>query len=342
MCALDSDPDCKIKSESASKTSTARPRVFSGKRKLSLLPMKQQSISLIRKVWAFHFMFSLLIITYSSIAGHGERKYIPIDPQNIDHQQCRKAYVDVFSPSIDYPGALICCTSSPELQNELPLLCQRTPSYIPFASRLAKFPDAWLLPLFPMILRGIVYVSRVLRGYSTGSKTSIITAKRRAYLYLFLFLVRGWVLYMVLNEIEDIFVEDAGTDCWYQPFLPSNHPSCHGRVSDFSDHIVLYFGQILPIALFEVLCSLTMPFWNSSDSMGSTGNVVIPTTLVVGLLHLYLINTLGAYKTTIYFHTGPEVFTGYIVSLCIQIPLCLLQCTRLWPAAREYLLAFAT
>ena len=168
------------------------------------------------------------------------------------------------------------------------------------------------------------------------------TAIRRLYLYLVLIQVRGWVLYLVLNAIEEMIVENPGTNCWYQKMLPDDNDTCQGRVTDFSDHIVLYFAQILPIALCEVLHSFVVPFWDTisweSPFAGSerSKNRLVPTMLLTGLAHLYHITLLGAYKTSAYFHTGPEIFTGYIVSLTVQIPLLLLQCTDLWPHWREY------
>ena len=207
-----------------------------------------------------------------------------------------------------------------------------------------------MLPLFPFLIRGSLHILRGLTNTSGINSISMdqnvkdSTVLRRLYLYLAIIQIRGWVLYLVLNVIEDMIVPSPGNNCWYQKLLlPDEKGACQGRATDFSDHIVLYFGQILPLALCEVLQSFVVPFWEtvSWEIGGSNGserskNRIVPTLLLTGLAHLYHITLLGAYKTSAYFHTGPEIFTGYIVSLSVQMPLLLLQCTGLWPHWREY------
>jgi hypothetical protein len=164
---------------------------------------------------------------------------------------------------------------------------------------------------------------------------------RRLYLYIGLIQVRGWVLYLVFDQLEEFLVATVGNDCWYHRLLPVGHAICQGRVTDFSDHIVLYFAQITPLALTEVLHSLAIPYWNSADGPGKSGNRLMPTLLIVGMLYLYFITFLGAFKTAAYFHTGPEILSGYLVSLVVQVPLFVLQCTRMWPKVREFFFGVA-
>jgi hypothetical protein len=95
------------------------------------------------------------------------------------------------------------------------------------------------------------------------------------------------------------------------------------------------------MALTEVLHSLAIPCWNSADGPGKSGNRLMPTLLIVGMLFLYFITVLGAYKTAACFHAGPEIFRGYIVSLVVQVPLFVLRCTRTWPKARGFFFGFA-
>ena len=290
--------------------------------------------------------------------------------------ECHRAYVDVFSPTEDSPGAFVCCNRSLSVQSNLcippvrvtrsslmaddhclrhltstfilcnddpPLPSPEQPGYLPFARRLAKFPDAWLIPLFPLFVRGAVNVLRILQGRaSNASSTQTVRAMRRLYLYVGIIQVRGWVLYLMFNELEEWIVAAAGTQCWYKRMLPPNEATCQGAVTDFSDHVVLYFAQLLPIALTEVLHSFVMPFWTASDAPWKTGNTVIPTALMMGIVYLYIITFLGAYKTAAYFHTSPEVFSGYVISLFIQVPLFFLQCTFIWPQAREYFFGHTT
>jgi len=113
---------------------------------------------------------------------------------------------------------------------------------------------------------------------------------------------------------------------------------------DFSDHVVLYFAQILPIALLEILHSFSRPYWLTDGRLTSRrsnvhdnkGALVVPIVLLLWLANLYIVTFLGAFKTAAYFHTGPEVFVGFLVSLLVQVPLCLLQCSPALSSWREY------
>lgn len=224
------------------------------------------------------------------------------------------------------------------------------PSFLFFAQRLSKFPDAWVLPLFPLLVRGALHFYRAFhrRTSSVWTISENIHARRRLYLYLALIQVRGWILYLTLDELEDSLAPDAGSNCWYEGMLHANYQPCQGRSSDFSDHVVLYFAQILPIALTEVVHSFVWPFWDVTDGRETTTtpvlrsrtflrqNHVVPTVLVLWLINLYLVTMLGAYKTSAYFHTYQEIVIGFLISLTVQIPLCLMQCTGAFPKTREY------
>lgn len=131
---------------------------------------------------------------------------------------------------------------------------------------------------------------------------------------------RGWVLYVLFNDIEDHLVKPVSTPCWYLDYLHPHQVDCHGRVFDFSDHVVLYFAQILPIALVEVMYGLERPYWDASHAW------LVPRVLGGGMIYLYVIVFLGFFKTAQFFHTGPEIFAGFCVSLVLQVPLMLLQC----------------
>ena len=211
------------------------------------------------------------------------------------------------------------------------------PNYLPFAKRLSQFPEAWLLPIFPLLLRGLVRLFQYLKGTlpagdsSWASFPSSSTTARRLALYLSCLLCRGVVLYSFFNLLEHLIVPTPRDDepCWYRDFLKNFQTPCTGKAFDFSDHVVLYFAQLMPVALSETLYCLRAPFWKKE-------NKVIPVVLVGCLLHLYFITCLGAYKTSAYFHTTAEIFTGWAVSLLVQIPLCLLQCNPRWKEARSY------
>ena len=221
------------------------------------------------------------------------------------------------------------------------------PYYLPFARRLARFPDAWLLPLFPLFVRGGWQLYCNYSGKAAVSKLDSLYAKRRLYLYLGLIQIRGWILYLAFDELEDLFAQSAGKNCWYEEYLHPNYHHCQGRMTDFSDHVVLYFSQILPIALIEILHSFSapVPYWSNGGRGLRKSNIgfdpkdqhlLIPILLVLWLTNLYIVTFLGAFKTAAYFHTPPEVFMGFFISLMVQIPLCLLQCTSTFSSQREY------
>jgi hypothetical protein len=56
---------------------------------------------------------------------------------------------------------------------------------------------------------------------------------------------------------------------------------------------------------------------------------------------LYTVTFMGAYKTATYFHTPPEIINGYLISLLIQVPLFIMQCTSQMESAREYFFGFS-
>jgi hypothetical protein len=229
---------------------------------------------------------------------------------------------------------------------------------MPFADRLAKFPEAWLLPLVPLVIR-LMYFSSILILNLTNVHTYAIVGKsityifRRLCFYIMLLNIRGWILYILLNKIEDQFaatVNDTSiSNCWYMNdgwFQHNSEQETHScRPFDFSDHIVLYYAQILPIAMFEMLNGITDDlFWHSRSSsqqaeqhhhetkrarpfISQSSQWHVQLILVVSYLYLLLITSIGAYKTSAYFHTPIEVMIGFIISMIISVPLCYIQCS---------------
>lgn len=169
-------------------------------------------------------------------------------------------------------------------------------------------------------------------GDSSWSGSTSSTTFRRLVFYLSCLLFRGAILYSFFNFLEHLVVPTPSTDepCWYRDFLKSFQTPCTGKTFDYSDHVVLYFAQLMPVALSETLYCLHVPFWRKEHKM-------MPIAILGGLFYLYLITFLGAYKTSAYFHTPAEIFTGYAVSLLVQIPLCLLQCSPKLRKARKWL-----
>jgi hypothetical protein len=115
---------------------------------------------------------------------------------------------------------------------------------------------------------------------------------------------------------------------------------CAGRAFDFSDHVVLYYAQILPIALIETLYAFQNPYWSFSDDQhihdrAGFGAIlrrripplVLPTLLVGSHLYLQFITATAAYKTAAFFHTPAEVVAGFGVSSIVTLPLLFAQCS---------------
>ena len=156
------------------------------------------------------------------------------------------------------------------------------------------------------------------------------TTTLRLCFYIVTMNFRGWVLYVGLNRLESLFIVPAEQECWYRLFL--KHPSCRARVFDFSDHVVLYMAQLLPVALMETLHSFVVPFW---------GNSRAPVFVLVSCLaYFYTITLIGQFKTAAYFHTGWEILAGYAISLSVQIPYVILQCYPIWEGLRLWFFGY--
>jgi hypothetical protein len=129
-------------------------------------------------------------------------------------------------------------------------------------------------------------------------------------------------------------------NCWYGRLLHREQAQCIGRAFDFSDHVVLYYVQILPIALVETLYAFQYPYWlpenESAGKKDESNNTrwarwmrlyAMPSILAFSHLYLQVISAAGAYKTAAYFHTVGEIYAGFVVSLGVAVPLMLLQCS---------------
>ena len=207
--------------------------------------------------------------------------------------------------------------------------------------------------------------------------------------YIVVMNFRGWALYILFNMVQDsiaarLYVSSSGgmggttdsattrmEECWYRNLLHSSKqddPTCYGRRFDFSDHVVLFFGHVLPVVLFEVLFCFLLPFWpsskadtykndggrrlNSSDSVSATSKSpttihhhklhlptgAIPILLLASFVYLNVLVFMAVHRTAAYFHTSTEIAVGYAISLLVQIPLGVLlwgtQCLGHWDRAR--------
>lgn len=199
-----------------------------------------------------------------------------------------------------------------------------------------------------MILRIIywLYASIIsaITSADLASAASIRYSLRRLCLYIALLNGRGWILYVLFNEVEDHFLTSSidHAPCWYNGWLQPVQEMCVGRTFDFSDHVVLYYAQILPIALIETLYAFQYPYWVNDVSTKKQSNLMripqlaLPIVLVASHAYLQFITATGAYKTAAYFHTPGEVVAGFVVSLVLAMPLLLLHCSNhsRWPAWR--------
>mmetsp|Transcript_9499 Transcript_9499/g.23062 ORF Transcript_9499/g.23062 Transcript_9499/m.23062 type:complete len:335 (-) Transcript_9499:916-1920(-) len=293
-------------------------------------------------IWACHFAASILVMVWGSWYWDEERKYIPVDANGVataigNNAQCSKAYANVLASEMEEDGATICCPTQRDSRGGI---CDSIPWYLPIARRLTKLPEAWLIPLFPLLIRAVVqFLSRQRTPPASDDGTALKRQKeintlaiRRLLLYFGLMQLRGFILYLLFDAIEDQIVGSGGDACWYDGVLRSFQSVCKGRATDFSDHVVLVFAQLLPIPLTEVLFSFVAPFWRDRGRYGR----VAPTLLVTGLVYIYGICFLGTYKTAAHFHTQLEIILGYLISLVVQIPLFLVLCTSYLVPARDY------
>lgn len=189
----------------------------------------------------------------------------------------------------------------------------------------------------------------------------------RLFLYICICLFRMCILYLLLNHLEDNYstaaswvssTSSSSSSCWYQPYLQQRSASLissndtnsycsYRRAFDFSDHMVLYYGQILPIATAETLSTITtttatmmMTTMNHDHHRQrrrscSTGVVVLlAAATFLYLLYLHAIVNRAAYGTAAYFHTSAEVYAGYLIGLlCVTWPLAHMQCHGWYPFA---------
>jgi hypothetical protein len=225
---------------------------------------------------------------------------------------------------------------------------------------MSRFPDAILLPILPLLLQIVVRVttSAVMFAVVVGagpwrhgpissssshlplSTTTMTCLLSRLFLYICICYFRMYILYLFLNHLEDKTAtlswgstSSSSSICWYQPYLQrssslsianiDDYNYCsHRRAFDFSDHIVLYYGQILPIATAETLSTIMTATMTSSHDRRQGWAVVVAVGSFLYLLYLHVIVNRAAYGTAAYFHTGTEVYVGYFIALvCVALPL---------------------
>lgn len=308
-------------------------------------------IQTVRLLWLAHFVIGFCIICLGIASNGGARKYIPLNAESV-RPECSKAYASVYAASEDNDDALICCKWTVDYSwswltgTYAEALCASTLP-LPFARRLTKWPDAWLLPLVPILLRLIAFQTKRMKGLISERnfedlQNYTLSSIRRVLFYILIMNFRGWTLFILFNRAQDAIVTHASLDtCWYRRYLPPNKQSddmCYGRRFDFSDHVVLFFGHMLPVILFEALTCVVIPFWprfdksliNMECNQAKRGNflwirrlpsIFITSAFSISFFYLNLLIFLAATRTAAYFHTASEIAVGYLISLLVQIPL---------------------
>ena len=249
---------------------------------------------------------------------------VKLIPSRIRQEGCSKVFLNVLSPTKE-SGTVCCSTTSDSFS---PLCSNIHP---PLYRQLTRLPDALIIPLVPILLRGFVLAWQTLMTTRPSESWSMYL--KRFNLYLMWIAFRGFVLFVGFNWLEDRIVGAPPTECWFSEHV-RRQPGCQGIQFDFSDHTVLYFGQILAIPLTEIVYSWLRPHRGI--------DAVLPWLLSAGMFYLYLITLLGEFRTAAYYHTTGEILMGYAISMILQLPLAYLQCYSRWVRARNNLFGIAT
>lgn len=139
--------------------------------------ISQQQKRYIARFYSLHFALVVGVLLLGMMHNVGNKKYIPvnanellkllqtqssIDDQDVWAIQCKKAYINVHSTSIDDESAAICCHDSENdatnhihsnlCHPKLPIIGLST-RHIPFAKRLTRLTEAWVFPLLPALIR---------------------------------------------------------------------------------------------------------------------------------------------------------------------------------------------
>jgi len=228
---------------------------------------------------------------------------------------------------------------------------------------MTQVPTGLFLPVLPLL--GRILVLLILRSRTQTKTTSSRTPRldcmqRRLYLYAGVTVFRGVILYGLFDTLENTLIEYSTTtasSCWYDAFVPQHKHQrrpCAGSVFDYSDHIVLYFAQVIPIALVEVIFSFVehdhyqQYQQQEKEEENSTATLVKwvlrvqQLFLVLGFLCLYGLVVYFTYTTVTYYHTYGECLVAYLISMIVQFPLYLLTTrtsSAFWRTSRTYFFA---
>ena len=167
-----------------------------------------------------------------------------------------------------------------------------------------------ILPLIPAVLICLLRLSGQWTSLRIPEPISVPIF--RLLLYVALSFFRVWVLYLFFNQLENQWITTSPS-CWFSDLLSPGRQSCRGQSFDFSDHVVLFYAQILPPVLVETAHSLSRP--------------LLRWVFGTYLCYLEVVVAIETYKTTAYFHTPGEVAVGFLVSCLVAVPLAVAQCS---------------
>lgn len=274
-----------------------------------------------RKAWAFHFI-TCFTVMLAGILYNGNA--VKLLPSRFRQEGCSKLFLNVLSPT-DESGTVCCSTRS----DSFSLLCSNF--HPPLYKQLTRLPDALIIPIVPILIRGLVLAWQTLMTSRLCESWSTYGA--RFFVYGSWIAVRIFVLFVGFNWLEDRIVGSPPSECWFSEHV-GRRPACQGIQFDFSDHTVLYFGQILAIPLTETVFSWLLPH----DGI----DAVLSWLVAAYMLYLYFITLLGEFQTAAYYHTAGEILVGYVISMILQLPLAYLQCNSTWARARTNLFGIST
>jgi len=249
-----------------------------------------------RRFYSLHSALMLAFLVSGMIHNGGNRKYIPVNPNELhslvsqsnkvssneaEMSSCIRAYVNVHSSTSEEDLAAVCCgnfgdrmntTNNEQYQSNLchprmPVLGV-PPHRVPFALRLTRPVEAWVLPLLPIFIRLIYQLMMLIVSRRRGSKEvassssgsqSITTTLRRLLFYFLLLNFRGWCLYIGANALEDYVIlpwltgntvvsplrtnpmsdvehelySSTEPSCWYKDVLKAHHKLATERVGHY-------------------------------------------------------------------------------------------------------------
>ena len=204
---------------------------------------------------------------------------------------------------------------------------------LPFSRAILHFPEAWIIPIIPIIIHLCLELWAININSSTYRGTQQNAFRKAFFRFLFYVSVmcfRGFILYLFLDFLEDIFADwklfgESLSSCWFSDFTRPNarRNICSKQEFDFSDHVVFFFGHLMPLVLVECI------FWINSPLRGERifidrSKVLyrVITTFIFGFwAYVSFLSLFSVYNTAAFFHTKSEIILGYISSLVIQIPL---------------------